>query len=64
MNSTATKGQKMKNIKAIARGIKDEMQDYPDEARDEVLGEFIAITVREEELTAREISELYELLGQ
>jgi hypothetical protein len=54
----------MKNIKAIARDIKDQAQDYPDEARDEVLGEFIAITIREEELTAAEISELYILLGR
>jgi hypothetical protein len=53
----------MKNIKAIARNIKEEAQDYPDEARDEVLGEFIALAIREEELSAAEISELYILLG-
>lgn len=53
----------MKNIKAIARNIKEEAQDYPSEARDEVLGEFIAIAIREEELTAAEISQLYILLG-
>jgi hypothetical protein len=53
----------MKNIKAIARNIKEDARDYPNEARDEVLGELIAITIREEELTAAEISELYILLG-
>lgn len=53
----------MKNIKAIARNIKEEARDYPNEARDEVLGEFIALAIREEELTAAEISELYILLG-
>jgi hypothetical protein len=53
----------MKDIKKIARDIKEEARDYPSEARDEVLGEFIAIAVREEELTAAEISQLYILLG-
>ena len=53
----------MKNIKAIARDIREEARDYPNEARDEVIGEFIALAIREEELTAAEISELYILLG-
>jgi hypothetical protein len=53
----------MKDIKQMAKDIKEQAEDYPYEARDEVLGEFIAIAIREDELTAAEISELYILLG-
>jgi hypothetical protein len=53
----------MKDIKQMAKDIKEQAEDYPYEVRDEVLGEFIAIAIREDELTAAEISELYILLG-
>lgn len=53
----------MKDIKKIARDIKEEARDYPAEDRYEVLEELAAIAVREEELTAAEISQLYILLG-
>jgi|LakMenEpi03Aug12_release.lakeMendotaPanAssembly.Ray.scaffolds.fasta_scaffold2953435_1 hypothetical protein len=53
----------MKDIKKIARDIKEEARDYPADVRYEVLEELAAIAVREEELTAAEISQLYILLG-
>jgi hypothetical protein len=54
---------KIKDIKKIARDIKEEARDYPADVRYEVLEELAAIAVREEELTAAEISQLYILLG-
>jgi hypothetical protein len=53
----------MKDIKQMAKDIKDQAEDYPHDVRYEVLEEFVAIAIREDELTAAEISELYILLG-
>lgn len=53
----------MKDIKGIARGIKAQAREYPSAVRDEVIGEFVGLAVRDHSLSLAEADELLELLG-
>lgn len=53
----------MRNMKALAREIRDQAREYAADG-DEVLDELVAVAIRDFELNASEISELYIELGR
>jgi len=63
MISTGRKDAPKKSMKTLAREIREQAREYPADVRDEVLDEFVAIAIRDRELSAREIGELYVELG-